>query len=127
MRKVVKTENAPVPVAPYSQAIIANGFVYTAGQIGTDMAAGKLADGVEEQARHALNHVKSILEAAGSDMNHIVKTTVFLDNIDDFGKVNAVYGTFFNDEPPARSAVEVARLPLGALVEVEVVALLKAP
>ena len=127
MRKVVKTENAPMPVAPYSQAIIANGFVYTAGQLGTDMAAGKLADGVEEQARFALTHVKSILEAAGSDMNHIVKTTVFLDNIDDFGKVNAVYGTFFNDEPPARSAIEVARLPLGAVVEIEVVALLKAP
>lgn len=127
MRKVVKTENAPMPVAPYSQAIIANGFVYTAGQLGTDMAAGKLADGVEEQARLALTHVKSILEAAGSDMNHIVKTTVFLDNIDDFAKVNGVYGTFFSDEPPARSAVEVARLPLGALVEIEVVALLKAP
>ncbi|MCA9883649.1 MAG: Rid family detoxifying hydrolase [Anaerolineae bacterium] len=125
MRKVVKTTNAPLPVAPYSQGIIANGFVYTAGQVGTDMAAGKLAEGVEEQARHALNHVKAILEAAGSDMAHIVKTTVFLDNMDDFAKVNAVYATFFNDEPPARSAIEVARLPIGALVEIEVVALLK--
>ncbi len=123
-KQVIQTDNAPAAVGPYSQAIIANGFVFTAGQVGLvpgtkDFAAG----GVQAQARQALNNVQAILEAAGSNMENIVKATVFLADMDDFAAVNEVYAEFFAGAPPARSAVQVARLPLGALVEVEVIAL----
>jgi 2-iminobutanoate/2-iminopropanoate deaminase len=123
-KQVIQTDNAPAAVGPYSQAIIANGFVFTAGQVGLvpgtkDFAAG----GVQAQARQALNNVQAILEAAGSNMENIVKATVFLADMDDFAAVNEVYAEFFPGAPPARSAVQVARLPLGALVEVEVIAL----
>ena len=123
-KQVIQTDNAPAAVGTYSQAIIANGFVFTAGQVGLvpgtkDFAAG----GVQAQARQALNNVQAILEAAGSNMENIVKATVFLADMDDFAAVNEVYAEFFPGAPPARSAVQVARLPLGALVEVEVIAL----
>lgn len=123
-KQVIQTDTAPAAVGPYSQGIVANGFVFTAGQVGLvpgtkDFAAG----GVEAQARQALHNVQAILEAAGTTMDNIVKATVFLANMDDFAAVNGVYAEFFSGAPPARSAVQVARLPLDALVEIEVIAL----
>ena len=123
-KQIIQTDNAPAAVGPYSQAIIANGFVFTAGQVGLVPGTKDFAEGgVQAQARQALNNVQAILQAAGTRMDQIVKATVFLANMDDFAAVNEVYAEFFTGEPPARSAVQVARLPLGALVEIEVIAL----
>lgn len=124
-RTVVSTSSAPSAVGPYSQAIIANGMVFTAGQVGLIPGTKALAEGgVEAQTRQALENVKAILEAAGSSMGQVVKTTVFLQSMNDFAAMNGVYATYFSAEPPARSTVEVGRLPLGALVEIEAIALL---
>lgn len=123
-KKIVNTDKAPAAVGPYSQAVRANGFVFTAGQVGLIPGTKTLIEGgVEAQTRQALENVHAVLEAAGSRMSDIVKATVFLQNMDDFAAVNAVYAEFLGKNPPARSAVEVARLPLGALVEIEVIAL----
>jgi len=125
MKKIIHTENAPAAVGPYSQAIVANGFVFTAGQIALIPAEAKLLDGdVQAQARQVLQNLQAVLEAAGTSLNNVVKTTVFLADINDFLAVNEIYGEFFSENPPARSAFEVANLPLGALVEIEAVALL---
>lgn len=124
-KQIVHTDRAPAAVGPYSQAIIANGFVFTAGQIALIPAEGKLLDGdVQAQARQVMQNLQAVLEAAGTSLDNVVKTTVYLANIGDFAAVNEVYGEFFSQNPPARSAFEVANLPLGALVEVEAVALL---
>jgi 2-iminobutanoate/2-iminopropanoate deaminase len=121
----VQSEKAPAPVGPYSQAIIANGFVFTAGQTGTDPATKKLVQGgVQEQTRQVLTNVKAVLEAAGASLDSVVKTTVFLADMNDFAAMNQIYATFFTDTPPARSTVQVARLPGDALVEIETVAVL---
>ncbi len=123
-KQVVRTDKAPGAVGPYSQAIIANGFVFTAGQLGIDVNTKQFAEGgIQAQTRQALNNVQAVLEAAGTTPERAVKVTVFLDNINDFAAMNAVYEGFFGGMPPARSAVEVAKLPLGALVEIEVIAL----
>lgn len=125
MKKIIHTEQAPAAVGPYSQAIAANGFVFTAGQIALIPAEGKLLEGdVQAQTRQVLQNLQAVLEAAGTSLNHVVKTTVFLANISDFAAMNEIYGEFFSENPPARSAFEVANLPLGALVEIEAVALL---
>lgn len=125
-KKVVSTAKAPAAVGPYSQAIVANGFVFTAGQVGIDPAIGKLVEGgVEEQAHQVLKNLTAVLEAAGSHVNNIVKTTVFLQSMDDYKAVNAIYASYLGENPPARSAVAVAGLPLGALVEIEAVALVQ--
>lgn len=122
-RMVIATTEAPAAVGPYSQAIQANGFVFTAGQLGLDPATGKLVEGdVTDQARQALKNLQAILEAAGSSLERVVKVTVFLKDIHDFKRVNEVYAEFFKADPPARSAVQVAALPLGGLVEIEAVA-----
>ncbi|MBC7242753.1 MAG: RidA family protein [Anaerolineae bacterium] len=122
-RQVIATPKAPAAVGPYSQAIKANGFVFTAGQLGLDPATGKLVEGdVTDQARQALKNLQAILEAAGSSLEQVVKVTVFLKDINDFKRVNEVYAEFFTTQPPARSAVQVAALPLGGLVEIEAVA-----
>lgn len=122
-REVIATTKAPAAVGPYSQAIKANGFVFTAGQLGLDPATGKLVEGdVTDQARQALKNLQAILEAAGSSLEQVVKVTVFLKDINDFKRVNEVYAEFFQANPPARSAVQVAALPLGGLVEIEAVA-----
>lgn len=124
MRQVIATEKAPAAVGPYSQAIKANGFVYTAGQIPLDPTTGNTVEGdIQAQTHRALQNLQLVLEAAGSNLGNVVKTTVFLQNMDDFGAMNEVYGRFFEHAPPARSAVEVARLPLGVDVEIEAVAL----
>lgn len=123
-REVITTDNAPAAVGPYSQAIGFGDLVYTAGQVALDKQTGKLVEGgVQEQAKQALENLKAVLEAAGSDLNSVVKTTVFLQNMDDYAAVNEVYGRYFAESAPARSAVAVAALPLGALIEIEAVAL----
>ena len=124
IREVIATEKAPAAVGPYSQAIRAGDLVFTAGQLGLDPATGKLVEGgVEAQARQALTNLQAVLEAAGSSLKRVVKVTVFLQDINDFRAVNGVYAQFFTQEPPARSAVQVAALPLGGLIEIEAIAL----
>jgi len=125
-KTIISTENAPGAVGPYSQGIVANGFVFTAGQVPLIPGTKDLAEGgIQEQTRQSLTNVKGVLEAAGTDLAHVVKVTVFLQNMGDFAAMNEIYAQFFTENPPARSAVEVAKLPLGALVEIEAVALLK--
>lgn len=122
-REVISTPHAPAAVGPYSQAIRANGFVFTAGQIALDPVTGKMVEGdVTDQARQVLKNLRAILEAAGSSLEKVVKVTVFLLDMNEFKRVNAIYAEFFTGAPPARSAVQVGALPLGALVEMEAVA-----
>ena len=120
---IVKTDKAPAAIGPYSAGIRAGDFVFTAGQIPVDPATGTMAVTIEEQTRQSLSNVKAILEAAGTDLNHVVKTTVFLKNMGDFAAMNGVYAEFFTADCPARSAVEVACLPKNAMVEIEAIAL----
>lgn len=125
-KKVIQTDKAPKAIGPYSQAIAIDALVYTAGQIGLIPATGELIEGgVTEQTRQALNNLRNVLEAANSNLENAVKTTVFLKEMSDFPKVNAIYAEFFGENPPARSTVAVASLPKGALVEIEVVALIR--
>ena len=124
MKTVITTEHAPKAIGPYSQGIRAGNFIYTAGQVAIDPTVGKLVEGgIEAQTRQVLKNVSAILEAAGTRLEQVVKTTVFLADMNDFTAMNGVYATFFTANPPARSTVQVARLPLGALVEIEAVAL----
>ncbi|MGB9301138.1 MAG: RidA family protein [Anaerolineae bacterium] len=123
-RKIVATEKAPRAVGPYSQAVIAGGFVFTAGMLALDPQTGDVVgDDVGAQTRQALSNVQGILEAAGSSLDRVVKTTVFLRDIRDFPQMNAVYAEFFPADPPARSTVEVGPLPKGALIEIDAIAL----
>ena len=125
-KTVVRTESAPAPFqgAPYSQAIVANGFVFVAGQVGLQPDHTELVgDGIVEQTEQAFDNLAAILEEAGSGLERIVKTTVFLDDFDDFAAMNEVYARRIGDRPPARSTVEVAALPSGATVEIEAIAL----
>ncbi|WP_312280148.1 RidA family protein [Oscillibacter sp.] len=125
MKAIVSTTKAPAAIGPYSQAVQAGGLVITSGQLPIDPATGVFPEGVQAQTRQSLTNVKAILEEAGTDMDHIIKTTVFLKNMNDFGAMNEVYATFFTESGfPARSAIEVARLPKDALVEIEVIAVL---
>lgn len=122
-RQIIATDKAPAAVGPYSQAVCRNGLIYSAGQIGLDPTTGKLVEGgIEAQTRQALSNLQAILEAAGASLDDVLKTTVFLQDIGAFSSMNQVYATFFSGAPPARSAVQVAALPLGALVEIEAVA-----
>jgi len=125
MKKAVYTKSAPEPVGPYNQAIVWNNLVFTAGQIAIDPASGNIVEGgVQEQTRQVLKNLEAVLKAAGSGLEYVIKTTVFLKNMNDFSAMNDVYATFFTDTPPARSAVEVARLPKDVLVEIECVAII---
>ncbi len=121
-KQVIFTDKAPAAIGPYSAAIHAGNFIFTSGQIPVDPATGTMPATIEEQTRQSLNNVKAILEAAGTDMAHVVKTTVFLQSMGDFAAMNGVYSEFFSGAYPARSAVEVACLPKGAKVEIEAVA-----
>lgn len=124
-KKVIQTDKAPKAIGPYSQAIKTDTMIYTAGQIGFDPATMEIVSGgVEEQTRQALTNLKNILEASGSSLEHVVKTLVFLQDMADFPKMNAIYTEYFHENPPARSTVQVAALPKGALVEIEAVALI---
>lgn len=122
-REIIATSDAPAAIGPYSQAVSTGALVFTAGQLGLNPATGKLAEGVEAQARQAMANLAAILAAAGSSLDQVVKTTIFLQDLGDFAAVNAIYGAAFSATPPARSTVQVAALPLGALVEVEAIAL----
>ena len=121
--KVLNTNNAPAAIGPYSQAIEVNGFVYASGQLPIDPATGVFPEGgIKEQTAQSIKNAQMILEAAGTDLKHVVKTTVYLANMSDFAAMNEVYSQFFSEPFPARSAVAVKDLPKGALVEVEVLA-----
>ena len=121
-RQAVSSSNAPAAIGPYSQAIVADGTVYCAGQIGLDPATGELAEGLEAQADRALRNLTAVLDASGATLADVVKTTIFLADMGDFAAVNAIYATFMPDPPPARSTVAVSGLPKGALVEIEAIA-----
>jgi 2-iminobutanoate/2-iminopropanoate deaminase len=122
-RRAIYTDAAPKAIGPYSQGIRAGGFVFTAGQVPFDPATGQFVEGgIEEQTRRVLANVKAILEAAGTSLERVVKTTVFMTDLGQFAAMNAVYAEFFPANPPARSTVQVSALPRGALLEIEAVA-----
>ena len=124
-KQIISTNRAPAAVGPYSQAVKVGDFIYTAGQIPLEPQTGALVEGgIEAQTRQAMQNLAAVLEAAGSSLTQVVKTTIFVTDINDFATVNQVYGSFFTDRPPARSTVQVAALPLGAKVEIEAVAIL---
>lgn len=124
MREVIATTDGPKAIGPYSQAIKANGFVFVSGQVAFDPATQQVIDGgIAAQTERVLQNLAAILKAAGSSFDRVVKTTVFLKNMDDFAAMNEVYARHFGNQPPARSTVEVARLPREVLVEIDVIAL----
>ena len=125
MKERVQTDGAPKAIGPYSQAIKANGMVFASGQIALDPASGQTVEGgVTEQTERVLNNLRAVLEAAGSSLDQVVKTTVFLADLNDFTSMNEAYGRFFGESPPARSTVEVSRLPRDVRVEIDAIALL---
>ena len=122
-RQVISTDRAPAAVGPYSQGVVTGDLVFTAGQLGIMPGSKDFAGpDIESQTRQALQNLKAVVEAGGSCLKHVVKTTVFLQDIGEFARMNAIYAEFFEEAPPARSAVQVAALPLGALVQIEAVA-----
>ncbi|MGM9525957.1 MAG: RidA family protein [Peptococcaceae bacterium] len=123
MKQVIQTNNAPQAIGPYSQAIMANGTLYVSGQIPVVPATGAIvSDKVEDQARQVMENVKAVVEAAGLTLDDVVKTSVFIKNMDDFGTINAIYSEYFKTDCPARACVEVARLPKDVLLEMEAIA-----
>jgi 2-iminobutanoate/2-iminopropanoate deaminase len=124
VKEIVKTESAPNAIGPYSQAVRAGGFVFCSGQIPLDPATGEFVPGgIQEQTEQVLRNLMAVLEAAGTSLDRVVKTTVFLSNLNDFGAMNEVYGRFFGENCPARSTIEASRLPRDAGVEIEAIAL----
>jgi 2-iminobutanoate/2-iminopropanoate deaminase len=124
VKQIITTERAPQAIGPYSQAVVANGFVFASGQIPIDPETGQFVEGgIVEQTEQVLRNVSNLLEAAGTNLARVVKTTVFLADMNDFAAMNETYARFFADQPPARSTVQAARLPRDARVEIEVVAL----
>ena len=121
MQKVIKTDKAPGAIGPYSQAIEINGMVYTSGVIPVNPETGVIPEGVEAQATQALSNLKNLIEASGASISQVVKTTVFIKEMNDFGKINEIYASFFTEPYPARSCVEVARLPKDVLLEIEAI------
>ena len=123
MKQVIQTNNAPQAIGPYSQAIMAGDTLYVSGQIPVVPATGAIvSDKLEDQARQVMENVKAVMEAAGLTLDHVVKTSVFIKNMDDFGTINAVYSQYFKENCPARACVEVARLPKDVLLEMEAIA-----
>ena len=120
--KIIHTDKAPKVVGPYSQAIESNTFIFCAGQIGIDPTSGDLRNGIEDQTKQVMTNIAAVLTEAGSDIDHIIKTTIYLAAMEDYVKVNEIYGSFFPNNKPARSTVAVATLPKNALVEIEVIA-----
>jgi 2-iminobutanoate/2-iminopropanoate deaminase len=126
VKKTVQTDKAPKAIGPYSQAIAAGGFLFCSGQIPLDPATGELVQGtIEDQTRQVLRNLGAVLEAAGSSYDDVVKATVFLQDMNDFSRINAVYGEFFKAPHPARAAVQAARLPRDVRIEIEAIALVK--
>lgn len=123
MKKVIATDKAPAAIGPYSQAIEVNGMVYTSGIIPVDPATGNIPDGSVAQAEQAFTNLKNLLEAAGTDISQVIKTTVFIKEMNDFGAINEVYAKYFTEPYPSRSCVEVARLPKDVMLEIEAIAL----
>jgi len=124
VREIIQTEHAPQAIGPYSQAVKVNGLVFASGQIPIDPATGQfVAGGIKEQTEQVLKNLSAVLEAAGSGLKQVVKTTVFLIDMDEFVAMNEVYGRFFTEQPPARATVQAARLPRDARVEIEAIAL----
>jgi 2-iminobutanoate/2-iminopropanoate deaminase len=125
MKKVVFTVSAPAPIGPYSQAVSANGMIYLSGQIAIDPGTGNLANtkDIGEETKWVMEHIKTILESAGSSMNKVVKCGIFLKDMNDFAEVNKVYGSYFQQDPPARETVQVSRLPKDVNVEISAIAL----
>lgn len=122
-KEIIKTDKAPQAIGPYSQGVKVGNLVFFSGQIALDPATGELVEGgIEEQAKKVMENIKGLLESQGLDFDSIVKTTIFLNDINDFGKVNEIYGSYFNEAPPARSCVEVSRLPKDVAIEIEVIA-----
>ena len=119
--KEIKTTTAPAAIGPYSQAIVSGNMLYASGQIPINPATGEIPEGVEAQARQALTNVKNLIEAAGGSMDNVVKTSVFIKDMNDFAKINEIYAEFFTEPYPARSCVEVARLPKDVLLEIETI------
>lgn len=123
MKNIISTDKAPAAIGPYSQAIEVNGLLFTSGMIPIDPSTGQLVTGtIEDQAERALCNLQALLTEAGSSMNKVIKTTVFIKNMDDFGKINEIYARYFTQDYPARSCVEVARLPKDVLIEIEAIA-----
>uniref|UniRef100_A0A7V0Z783 RidA family protein n=1 Tax=candidate division WOR-3 bacterium TaxID=2052148 RepID=A0A7V0Z783_UNCW3 len=123
MKKIIKTDKAPKAIGPYSQGVIVDGFIYTAGQIGLNPLTGNMVEGgVKEQTMQALENIKAVIEAGGANLDNVVKTTVYLIKSEDFPLMNEVYARYFNNEPPARTTIFVSGLPKGALVEIEAIA-----
>ena len=123
MKDIVLTDKGPKPIGPYSQAVKSNGFLFVSGQVAIDPRSNEFVPGdIRQQTERALENLKGILEASGANLRHVIKTTVFLKDMNDFAAMNEVYGRFFTAAPPARSTVQVARLPKDALVEIEVMA-----
>jgi 2-iminobutanoate/2-iminopropanoate deaminase len=123
MKDIVTTDRGPKPIGPYSQAVKANGFLYLSGQVALDPKTNEMTGSdIRQQTERVLENIKGILEAAGTNLHHVIKTTVFLKDINQFAQMNEVYGRYFTSAPPARSTVQVARLPKDALVEIEVTA-----
>lgn len=123
MNKIISTDHAPKAIGPYSQAVISNGFVFLSGQIPLDPATGQVIDGdITWQTERVLESLKRVLEAAGSSLDRVVKTTVYLKDMEEFAKMNAVYARYFENDPPARSTVEAARLPRDVRVEIDCIA-----
>jgi len=120
-RTVIVPEKAPKAVGPYSQGIAADGFVFTSGQLPLNPDTNTFPEGIEAQAKQSLDNLKAVLEAGGSSLAKTVKVTIFLKDLNDFGKVNTIYGTYFTENPPARSCVQVARIPRDALIEIEAI------
>ena len=123
MKKVISTEKAPAAIGPYSQAIEVNGIIYTSGQSPVNPATGELPEGIEAQAEQVMENVKNLLESAGTSMANVIKTTVFIKDMGEFTKINEIYARYFEGDCPARSCVEVARLPKDVLMEMEAIAL----
>ena len=125
MKEIVHTDRGPKPIGPYSQAVKAGGFIYLSGQVALDPKTGEMTGAdIRPQTERVFENIKGILEAAGSNLHHVVKTTVFLKDMNDFSTMNEVYAKYFTSAPPARSTVQVSRLPKDALVEIEVIAAL---
>ncbi len=118
----IYTEDAPEPIGPYAQAIVHNGMLYTSGQIGLNPKTGVLPDDIESQTRQVLSNLSAVLKAAGTSTAQVIKTTIFLQNMSDFATVNTLYGLFFEPHKPARSTIQVAGLPKGAKIEIELIA-----